>query len=185
MPVGFLFVLLAAEQELAAADLRVAIDVECAVAPSYAARVGSGIEVSVHVLPYLRVTADVSGAWAPALYLHESNGRGVFRTVMGADGVLRVKAVELFVGLSGGFVYSNVNPFSHLANYCFDCGSFNSSNWEASPALRVRGGLDWITPPIELLHRRSLVFGASIAYGMFGRDLMHWLEFAGRIGMAL
>jgi hypothetical protein len=150
---------------------------EAAYAPSCAVRFGGAVELDFNVMRYGRITIDAAAAWSPPLYSYESLKRGFLRGLVGVDAVLPLESVDLFAGLSSGFTYSNVNPFSKLRDYCLDCGPFNSSLWLVSAALRVRAGVDWYAGS-------RFTLGFHVAYGLMALFDMHWIEGAARVGVA-
>jgi hypothetical protein len=144
--------------------------------PTRGFEVGGGVELGYFVLPYLRLSGELDGAWVPPghgwIY-----SRAFARVLLGADAVLALRAFELFAGLSSGIAAHN---FARTyVDYVPPGGPADVVTWGVAPAMRARVGIDltWFAPHF---------FGVSVAYALIGDPYnhVHWAELQLRGGFA-
>jgi hypothetical protein len=170
----------ATEQEFGAGALqstfRMGLQLDVGVSPDSMGQLGATFDLAWCPLRFLRLHASVGSAWVPTSRFQNSiTSHGAVRLMAGADAVLPLRSIELFMGVETGTSYTDANAF------WFGC-QFGpcSSSWQWQPTLRWRAGFD-------VTSLRPVLLGLDAGYGYIAQQFgeMHFAELHGRLGFSL
>lgn len=171
----------AAPQEFGSGALqstfRMGLQLDVGISPDSMGQLGGTFDFAWFPIRYLRLHASVGSAWIPSSrFVNSITSHGAVRLMAGADAVLPLKWVELFMGLESGMAYTDTNGF------WFGC-QFGPcpSSWQWQPTLRWRTGFD-------VTSLRPVLLGLDVGYAYIAPQQfgdVHFAELHGRVGFSL